>query len=91
LKTEVEDQIAAVRGLLDGGDAAAIRSAVDVLSASLSKIGEQVYAQQQAEATAGGAEEAERADEAAPSDGEDNDSSDGDDGDETVEGEFREV
>jgi len=91
LKTEVEDQIAAVRGLLDGEDAAAIRSAVEALSASLSKIGEQVYAQQQAEAAADGPEGAEGADEAAPSDGEDNDSSDGDDGDEAVEGEFREV
>ena len=91
LKTEVEDQIAAVRGLLGGEDAAAIRSAVEVLSASLSKIGEQVYAQQQAEAAAGGTEGAEGGDEAAPSDGDGGESSERDDGDETVEGEFREV
>jgi molecular chaperone DnaK len=93
LKTEVEDQIAAVRGLLDGEDPAAIRSAVEVLSASLSKIGEQVYAQQQAEAAAGGAEGAEGADETTPTggDGAGGESGESDDGNDTVEGEFREV
>ena len=84
LKTEVLDQVASVRGLITSEDAAAIRAAIEALTASLSKIGEQVYAQQQADA---GATPEEPTDEP-PSDG---GGEGGGDGDDTVEGEYREV
>jgi molecular chaperone DnaK len=84
LKTEVLDWIANVRGLVTSEDSAAIRAAIEALTASLSKIGEQVYAQQQAEA---GATPEEPTDTPPAEGGEES----SDEADDTVEGEFREV
>ena len=53
LKTEVQGRISDVRALLTSEDSAAIRSAVDELTASVAKIGEQVYASQQQDVPAG--------------------------------------
>jgi len=88
LKTEVEEQIAVVRAVQNSEDSAAIRSALEALSATLTKIGQEVYAKQQAEGATGEgdatSDEASKAAEGgdAPSDG---------DGEDTVEGEYREV
>ena len=88
LKQEITDQIASVRALLAQDppieDAAALRAAVESLTASLTQIGQQVYEQQQAEGGADSSPTAEDAGEAGPDAG-------GDDNDDTVEGEFREV
>ena len=77
LKSELETKIAALRAVLDSDDAeiASIQSALDDLNATLMKVGERVYGQQQD----GGAPGA-----PPPPSG-------GDDDDDTVEGEFREV
>ena len=88
LKAEVEEQIASVRALVTGEtpseDAAAIRAAVESLTAALTKIGQQVYEQQQAESATAEESAGEDASDAPPTEG-------GDDNDETVEGEYREV
>ncbi len=88
LKAEVEEQIASVRALVTGEtpseDAAAIRAAVESLTAALTKIGQQVYEQQQAESATAEEPAGEDACDAPPTEG-------GDDNDETVEGEYREV
>ena len=76
LKTEVQGRISDVRALLTSEDSAAIRSAIDELTASVAKIGEQVYASQQQDVPPG---------DEPPTDA---GSSDGDD---TVEGQYREV
>jgi molecular chaperone DnaK len=89
LKQEITDQIASLRALLaqdpPSEDAAAMRAAVESLTATLTQIGQQVYEQQQAE----GGDDAPTADgeasEAAPEGDAPNE------GDDTVEGEFREV
>ena len=92
LKQEVEDRIASVRAMLAGEspseDTAAIRAAVESLTASLTQIGTQVYEQQQAESApaddATGGEEGDASTTEGGGDG-------GEDGDDTVEGEYREV
>ena len=76
LKTEVQGRISDVRALLTSEDSAAIRSAVDELTASVAKIGEQVYASQQQDVPPG---------DEPPTD------AGGGDGDDTVEGQYREV
>ena len=94
LKTEVQEQVANVRSLATSEDPAAIRTALEALTASLTKIGEQVYANQPADAGEGEAT-AEGADDATGDDGGEggNDGEGGgkDEDDDTVEGEFREV
>ena len=85
LKTEVEDQIRNVRSHATSEDSAAIRAAVEALTASLTKIGEQVYSQQQTDASASDPEEP--ADGTPPGEG----GAEAGDGDDTVEGEYREV
>jgi molecular chaperone DnaK len=89
LKQEITDQIASVRALLTqeppSDDAAAMRAAVESLTATLTQIGQQVYEQQQAEASADAPPTDGEAGEATP------DGSSGDEGDDTVEGEYREV
>ncbi len=86
LNQEITDQIASVRALLAQDppieDAAALRAAVESLTASLTQIGQQVYEKQQAEGGADAPPTAEDDGEAAPDAGGDDD---------TVEGEFREV
>jgi molecular chaperone DnaK len=82
LKTEIQDHISNVRTQMISEDSAAIRSAVELLTASVAKIGEQVYASQQAE---GG----EQPPDEPPTDASEG-GSDGN-GDDTVEGEYREV
>jgi molecular chaperone DnaK len=87
LKQEITDQMASVRALLAQEDppiedAAALRAAVESLTASMTQIGQQVYEKQQAEGGADAPPPAEDAGEAAPDAGGDDD---------TVEGEFREV
>mgnify|MGYP001157354268 CR=1 FL=1 len=86
LKQEVTDQIANVRSLITSEDSVAIRAAVDTLMATLTKIGQQVYEQSQAEAGGGDDPPAEEGDagEAASADA-------SEEGGDTVEGEFREV
>ena len=80
LKSELEAKIAALRAVLDSDDAeiATIQSALDDLNATLMKVGERVYGQQQD----GGPGAAPGA--PPPPGG-------GNDDDDTVEGEFREV
>ena len=82
LKSEVEEKIADVRTVLarEDADVESLNAAVAALQASLQKIGEQVYQQQQAEAEAAPQDPA---DDAPPPD----DSSGGD----AIEGEYREV
>ncbi|MEE8518240.1 MAG: molecular chaperone DnaK [Dehalococcoidia bacterium] len=87
LKTEVRDQIANVRSQVTSEDSAAIRTALEALTASLTKIGEQVYASQQAE-TAPPDADADGPGDTPEDGGEEGESKDDD---ETVEGEFREV
>ena len=84
LKAEVEAKIADVRSVLarEDADVPSLNAAVEALNASLQKIGEAVYAQQQAEASAASAD---APDDAPPSDG----GPAGDD--DAIEGEYREV
>ena len=84
LRTEIEDKIAKVKEVLTSEDAAPIRAAVEDLTASLTKIGEQVYAQQQADE---GGESGEPTADSTDDAGE----GENDAGDDTVEGEYREV
>ncbi len=83
LKAEVEAKIADVRSVLarEDADVPSLNAAVEALNASLQKIGQAVYAQQQAEAAAS----ADSPDDAPPSDS----GPAGDD--DTIEGEYREV
>ena len=90
LKTEIEEQIANVRSLLTSEDPATIRAAAEALTQSLTKIGEAVYAAQQAAgADAEGAADAspEAPGDTPPESGE----GEGNGDDDTVEGEYREV
>ena len=84
LRTEIEDKVAKVKEVLTSEDAAPIRAAVEDLTASLTKIGEQVYAQQQADE---GGESGEPTADSTDDAGE----GENDAGDDTVEGEYREV
>ncbi|MDA1036448.1 MAG: Hsp70 family protein, partial [Chloroflexi bacterium] len=88
LKTEIEEQITSVKALMNpespSEDAAAIRAAVEALTAALTQIGQQVYEQAQAEGATAEDPSSEGAGDTPPTEG-------GDDTDETVEGEFREV
>ena len=90
LKTEIEEQIANVRSLLTSEDPATIRAAAEALTQSLTKIGEAVYAAQQAAgADAEGAADAspEAPGDTPPESGD----GEGNGDDDTVEGEYREV
>ena len=55
-KTEIEDRIAALRGVLDSEDAEDIKAKTEELQAAFHKVSEQVYQAAQAEAQAAGAE-----------------------------------
>ena len=80
MKTDIEGKIAAVRSAIAEDDADKIKTAMDDLNTALQAVGQVVYSQGGAEASAG--------------DGPDSSSgapADGDDDDRTVEGEFREV
>ncbi|MXY59290.1 MAG: Hsp70 family protein, partial [Chloroflexi bacterium] len=84
LKSEVEARIADVRSVLaqEDADAPSLQAATQALSAAVQKIGEAVYARQQAEAAS-----ASGPDDAPPSDEGPGDAGD----DDTIEGEYREV
>ncbi len=86
LKKEIEEKIADVRSQLTSEDPATIRAAAEALTQSLTKIGEAVYAAQQA--TDADAPADEGGEDAAASPPE---SDAGGDGDDTVEGEYRDV
>jgi molecular chaperone DnaK len=88
LKTEVEEQIAAVRAVQNSEDSAAIRSALEALGATLTKIGQEVYANQQAEGATG---EGDATSDEASNTAEGGDAPSDGDGEDTVEGEYREV
>jgi molecular chaperone DnaK len=88
LKTEVEEQIAAVRAVQNSEDSAAIRSALEGLGATLTKIGQEVYANQQAEGATG---EGDAASDEASNTAEGGDAPSDGGGEDTVEGEYREV
>ncbi len=75
IKSEVEGKIAAVRSVLQSGDAQQMRAATDELNVSMQKIGQYMYGQQQGEQTPPGGEQPGGK---GPDEG-------------TVEGEFREV
>lgn len=53
VKTQVEEKLEALKSVKDGEDIAAIKSATDELNEVLQKIGESMYADQNAEAQAG--------------------------------------
>ena len=55
-KTEIEDRIAALRGVLESEDAEDIKAKTDELQEAFHKVSEQVYQAAQAEAQAAGAE-----------------------------------
>ena len=80
VKTEIEGKIAAVRSAIAEDDPDKIKSTMDDLNTALQIVGQIVYAQDAAQASASDAPD--------PSSGT---SADGDDDDRTVEGEFREV
>ena len=80
VKTEIEGKIAAVRSAIAEDDPDKIKSAMDDLNTALQTVGQIVYAQDAAQASASDAPD--------PSSGT---SADDDDDDRTVEGEFREV
>ena len=77
LKTEMQSKIDAVRGALESDSAAAIQAALDDLNATLMKVGEKIYGQQEPAGAA--ADTGADTEGGAPPD------------DDTVEGEFREV
>ena len=79
VKTEIEGKIAAVRSAIAEDDPDKIKSTMDDLNTALQTVGQIVYAQDAAQASAGDAPD--------PSSG----TSADDDDDRTVEGEFREV
>lgn len=80
MKTEIEGKIAAVRSAMAEDDPDKVKSTMDDLNTALQAVGQVVYGQDGAQASAGDAPN--------PSSGS---SADGDDDDRTVEGEFREV
>ena len=80
MKTDIEGKIAAVRSAIAEDDADKIKTAMDDLNTALQAVGQVVYSQGGAEASAGDGPD--------PSSGA---PADGDDDDRTVEGEFREV
>lgn len=80
VKTEIEGKIAAVRSAIAEDDPDKIKSTMDDLNTALQTVGQIVYAQDAAQASASDAPD--------PSSGT---SADDDDDDRTVEGEFREV
>ena len=88
MKEEVQSHIDVVKELLkdENTDPERLVSATSELQTSLQKIGEAMYAADQASAAAGAPGEA------GDAEGEDGkNGEDGEDGEETVEGEFREV
>lgn len=80
MKTEIEGKIAAVRSAMAEDDPDKIKSTMDDLNTALQAVGQVVYGQDGAQASASDAPN--------PSSGS---SADGDDDERTVEGEFREV
>jgi molecular chaperone DnaK len=80
LRSEVESNIAAVKEALKGSDVARVRSTLDELERSLSRIGQEIYSQ--AGASAGAAPGSGSPSSSNPSDG-------GDSG--PIEGEYREI
>lgn len=80
MKTEIEGKIAAVRSAMAEDDPDKVKSTVDDLNTALQAVGQVVYGQDGAQASASDAPN--------PSSGS---SADGDDDERTVEGEFREV
>ena len=88
LKKEVEEQVANVRSQLTSEDAGAIRAAVDSLTQSLTKIGQAVYAAQQAADSEPPADASSEGTDETPPEGE---GKAGGEDDDTVEGEYREV
>ena len=80
MKTEIEGKIAAVRSAMAEDDPDKVKSTMDDLNTALQAVGQVVYGQDGAQASASDAPN--------PSSGS---SADGDDDDRTVEGEFREV
>ena len=80
MKTDIEGKVAAVRSAIAEDDADKIKTAMDDLNTALQAVGQVVYSQGGAEASAGDGPD--------PSSGA---PADGDDDDRTVEGEFREV
>ncbi|GER81429.1 chaperone protein DnaK [Thermogemmatispora aurantia] len=80
LRSEVESNIAAVKEALKGSDVARVRSTLDELERSLSRIGQEIYSQ--AGASAGAAPGSGSSSSSNPSDG-------GDSG--PIEGEYREI
>ena len=80
MKTEIEGKIAAVRSAMAEDDPDKVKSTMDDLNTALQAVGQVVYGQDGAQASA--------SDSPNPSSGS---SADGDDDERTVEGEFREV
>lgn len=80
MKTEIEGKIAAVRSAMAEDDPDKVKSTMDDLNTALQTVGQVVYGQDGAQASASDAPN--------PSSGS---SADGDDDERTVEGEFREV
>lgn len=80
MRTEIEGKIAAVRSAMAEDDPDKVKSTMDDLNTALQAVGQVVYGQDGAQASASDAPN--------PSSGS---SADGDDDDRTVEGEFREV
>jgi molecular chaperone DnaK len=80
LKSEIEGKISAVRSAQNGSDMAYLKSAVEDLSASMQKIGQAVYSQEQPGGPEGG-----------PQGGPQGPDAGGPTDEGTVEGEFREV
>ena len=80
MKTEIEGKIAAVRSAMAEDDPDKVKSTMDDLNTALQAVGQVVYGQDGAQASASDAPD--------PSSGS---SADGDDDERTVEGEFREV
>ena len=80
MKTEIEGKIAAVRSAMAEDDPDKVKSTMDDLNTALQAVGQVVYGQDGAQASASDAPN--------PSSGS---SADGDDDERTVEGEFREV
>ncbi|HMT04479.1 MAG: molecular chaperone DnaK [Solirubrobacterales bacterium] len=67
-KTEIEDKIATLRGVLESEDAEDIKAKTEELQAAFHKVSEQVYQAAQAEAQAAGAEDAASGGEPSPDD-----------------------
>ncbi|MDK2982272.1 MAG: molecular chaperone DnaK [Chloroflexota bacterium] len=82
LKTEVNEQIAKVREVMNGDDVAAIRAESDKLGQSIQKIGANMYQQPGSDQSAGGPE---------AGGGNEGPSGGSDDGEDVVDGEFKNV